>query len=92
MKDAKHPSARTSEVVCTRLQIDGALEVVRLGAQIMNRRSVSTCSAAVAMSRAVIEAAGNAGIGRGEGSWDRSWIEDPTLERKQRSSAKRSRS
>jgi len=44
------------------------------------------------MSRAVIEAAGNAGIGRGEGSWDRSWIEDPTLERKQRSSAKRSRS
>ena len=41
-----------------------------------------TRSAAVTLARAVIEAAGNAGIGPGEGKWENSWIENPTLERK----------
>ena len=59
------------------------LELVKAARAIMGQ-SVSqfTRSASVALARAVLEAAADAGIGPGEGSWDRSWIVDPTLQLK----------
>lgn len=82
MTNSRQPRPRIAEPVCVRYPAKD-LELVEVAMSIMGDATISvfTRSASVALAKAIIAAAADAGIRAGETGWDRSWIEG-SLERK----------